>query len=604
MKKLIQVVALIAISVATAYAQQTFSTPEGFYNSLNGKSGAELKQAVKASISSLNTVSYGDKTWEAFKSTDIRTVDGRDAWFDMYSNILIYEATGHEGMNIEHSVPNSWWGGLKNDAYKDLYHLNPSNSDANNRKNNNPLGIVGNVSWTNGITTIGSPADGTGGGSTTVFEPAQQFKGDFARAYFYVFTLYDDIDWSSEATRDFMYDCTAYPSLKPWAYEMLLKWHNEDPVDSRELRRNEAVAKIQGNRNPFIDIPELASYIWGDNSQKAISVPSVITTTAIDRPAAPSFDGYTMSGLDTYVGRWWDKTTITISASADVTVMYSLDGKNYLPYSNAGIDIEQATSADETVTIRAYAESEQSAPAKASPIATLLLTARDPDNIDFTERTWDLVTTTEQLTEEDFYIIVASKAGRVMLSEVGPKYMSASETPLEFDAIDGSASSIPANAGIVSLVSDSQDGWILSIADTKGTTIGRWTTTAAKAMTISDAGTAATISFDADRNAIINFGEPGTLQYNASSPRFLNYTSNQQPVKLYVARQQEEPDPGVGVDTILTHDIIRVSGSDIIAPAGSRIYDLNGRRINSTGLQKGVYIVVAPGRTFKVFISK
>lgn len=55
-----------------------------------------------------------------------------------------------------------------------------------------------------------------------------------------------------------------YPSLQPWAIEMLLKWHRDDPVSEKELKRNEVVYSIQTNRNPFIDYPELAEYIWGN----------------------------------------------------------------------------------------------------------------------------------------------------------------------------------------------------------------------------------------------------------------------------------------------------------------------------------------------------
>ena len=60
-----------------------------------------------------------------------------------------------------------------------------------------------------------------------------------------------------------MYDCSAYPSLKPWAYGVLLEWNAKDPVGEKETGRNDAIYGIQKNRNPFIDIPDLAEYIWG-----------------------------------------------------------------------------------------------------------------------------------------------------------------------------------------------------------------------------------------------------------------------------------------------------------------------------------------------------
>lgn len=89
--------------------------------------------------------------------TDVKVVNGKNYWWDMYSNELVLVSSGHGGLNIEHSVANSWWEGTKNDAYKDIHHLNPSNATANSRKGNFPLGKVGTVTWTNGVTTVGKP---------------------------------------------------------------------------------------------------------------------------------------------------------------------------------------------------------------------------------------------------------------------------------------------------------------------------------------------------------------------------------------------------------------------------------------------------------------
>lgn len=240
--------------------------PAGYYDSFEGKCGAELKAAAKAKVRKHTVVSYGDDTWDAFRSTDVRVVDGKECWWDMYSSNNVPVSSGHPGMNIEHSVANSCWGGAKNDAYKDLFHLNPSDATANNRKSNFPLGIVvGTPTWTNGITTVGHPAAGTCDGAKNVYEPHDMYKGDFARVYFYIFTVYDDISWGTYSdNRDAMYDCSDYPSLKPWAYRMLLEWNAKDPVGEKETDRNDAIYAIQKNRNPFIDIPDLADYIWGD----------------------------------------------------------------------------------------------------------------------------------------------------------------------------------------------------------------------------------------------------------------------------------------------------------------------------------------------------
>lgn len=249
------------------------AAPKGYYDGLEGKSGAELKAAAKSAVSEVTTVSYGEPTWDAFRNTDTRTVHDLLIWWDMYSNNLVAVSTGHGGLNIEHSVANSWWGGFKNDAYCDLHHLNPSDSEANGKKSNYPLGKVATVSYTNGVTKVGKPASGASGGATNVFEPHDAYKGDFARAYFYMFTMYDDIEWlAANADRNYMFDGSAYPSLKPWAVDLLLEWARLDPVDTKETARNEAVYAAQGNRNPFIDFPGLEEYVWGSKKGESFHV--------------------------------------------------------------------------------------------------------------------------------------------------------------------------------------------------------------------------------------------------------------------------------------------------------------------------------------------
>lgn len=255
---------LLFLSVVAAFSVSA-QAPEGYYSALEGKCKGDLKKAAKSIVYSHTEISYGESgTWVAFKETDVRYVNGKAIWWDMYSNNEVAVSSGHGGLNIEHSVANSWWGKTKNAAYKDLFHLNPSNSDANSRKSNFPLGEVADVTWTNGITTVGTPKSGLGGGNSKVYEPADCYKGDFARVFFYMFTVYDNLSWKSNT--DWMYSTSSELTLKPWAYEMLLRWAKEDPVDQKEIDRNNAIYKIQGNRNPFIDLPDLCEYIWGDKN--------------------------------------------------------------------------------------------------------------------------------------------------------------------------------------------------------------------------------------------------------------------------------------------------------------------------------------------------
>lgn len=236
--------------------------PQDYYSDLDGKKGIELKRAVYNAIKSHKEISYSEKTWAAFLTFEVKA-DG--TWWDIYSNEKRYASAGHSGMNVEHAVANSWWGGTRNAAYKDINHLYPSDATANSRKSNFPLGETDSPTWTNGVTTIGKPKNGHGGQGGYIYEPADEYKGDNARTYFYMAVRYPDIDWktTSQPTWGIMFTKEEYPTLCSWGQELLLRWNSTDVVSQKEIDRNEGVYREQGNRNPFIDFPDLAEYIWG-----------------------------------------------------------------------------------------------------------------------------------------------------------------------------------------------------------------------------------------------------------------------------------------------------------------------------------------------------
>lgn len=255
---------LIRYAVALLFTAAAFiasaDIPAGYYNSLSGKSDAELKTAVFNLVRNFTKVSSYSALPTYFQQTDVYPDSRR--WWDMYSDIPLY-APSFSGLNREHSFPKSWWGGSTSvSAYVDLNHLYPSEMKANTAKSNYPLGEVDRsktVKFDNGICAVGVPVRAQGGGAAYVFEPDEEYKGDFARTYFYMATCYQNLTWRYT----FMVDQNTYPTLNSWSVELLLKWHRADPVSRKETDRNEAVYRIQNNRNPFIDMPELVEYIWG-----------------------------------------------------------------------------------------------------------------------------------------------------------------------------------------------------------------------------------------------------------------------------------------------------------------------------------------------------
>lgn len=260
--------------------------PRDYYpNSLEGKNGAELKTELHNLLKNHTRLPYGSRdynqiacTWTVFKKSDVRP-NGK-VW-DMYSNNSYNFSNGAgatKGMNIEHSVPKSWWGDaydetatpltrFKYDGSYDLHHLTPSDTAANTAKSNYPLGEVDSPLFDNGVTKMGTGQ--ANGRATNLFEPADEYKGDFARMYLYFVTCYQDYSWKSSALS--MFAQNSYPTLNAYGQSLLLKWHRQDPVSQKEIDRNNAVYSFQGNRNPFIDYPNMVEYIWGDSTNYEFS---------------------------------------------------------------------------------------------------------------------------------------------------------------------------------------------------------------------------------------------------------------------------------------------------------------------------------------------
>lgn len=251
---------------------QALKTLEGgydyadYYASARGKTGFELKTALYEIIRD-HTVRTYDQLKTDMLATD-STLEGR-VW-DMYSSLSAdwtwgAEATAEgQGINREHSFPKSWFGGEVEPMYTDLFHLYPTDVYANSMRSSLPFGEVYEATWEGSLSKVGSSR--TSGYNAEVFEPADEYKGDFARTYFYMVTRYQDRigQWMTPVL-----DGSTDYGLARWAVDLLLKWHREDPVGTKEQYRNEAVYAIQGNRNPFIDHPQWADEIWGRSRETA-----------------------------------------------------------------------------------------------------------------------------------------------------------------------------------------------------------------------------------------------------------------------------------------------------------------------------------------------
>ena len=264
MKNKITFFAILLFTVITVNAQ----IPNGYYDTAQGLTGDSLRSVLSTIIDEHTEKTYTE-LWTSFKTTDIKA-NGK-VW-DMYSTrndgtanyeyeFITNQCGNYSGegycYNREHSFPKSWFNN-GTPMYTDLFHLYPTDGYTNGKRSNYPFGEVGSTSW---LSSNGSKLGTSSypGYSGTVFEPIDEYKGDFARSYFYMLTRYKNQinTWHTAMLSG--------DNFSDWAKNMLLEWAEQDPVSEKEINRNNAVYKIQHNRNPFIDHPEWKDAIWGDN---------------------------------------------------------------------------------------------------------------------------------------------------------------------------------------------------------------------------------------------------------------------------------------------------------------------------------------------------
>ena len=274
-----------------------------YYEDLQGKSGKSLFDAVhvvaKEGYSSLGY----DGLWGAYKKTDMR--DNGKIW-DMYSDCSWTVGSDQCGSyssecdcyNREHSIPKSWFGGSKSGPGCDIFQVVPTDGYVNNRRSNYAFGEVSSASYTYDGAKLGSAKSITiTGGNTiagntgtsvscsgTVFEPRDEYKGDFARGYFGTMIKWANGDYTAFTTGDGSkifssnYSTGAF-GLTKYGVALLMKWHRQDPVSQKEVDRNNGIQQTQGNRNPFIDYPYLAEFIWGEKAGESINLNDLITSS-------------------------------------------------------------------------------------------------------------------------------------------------------------------------------------------------------------------------------------------------------------------------------------------------------------------------------------
>ena len=258
--------------------------PSGYYTAADNKKSTALLSALHGCIDGHTTLSYSSLE-NYYDDTDL-TADGY-IW-DMYSTckFTINDDGGSQSRicdvwNKEHSVPQSWFGEAS-PMKSDLFHVYPTDARVNNFRSNYPYGETSNRSYIDGdskaLGYLGS--SNFSGYSGKVFEPVDQYKGDFARTYFYMVARYLDKSFNKSENGKVVFTYSnGTTGLTTYAVNLFLKWHRQDPVSQKEIDRNNAVYKHQKNRNPFIDYPYLAEYIWGEKKNETMVLDELMSSS-------------------------------------------------------------------------------------------------------------------------------------------------------------------------------------------------------------------------------------------------------------------------------------------------------------------------------------
>ena len=207
-----------------------FSSTLAYYSSAIGKTGTELKMALRTIITSTHkkVTTYAELK-EYLQEADEDPNNPRNMLL-FYNGVSVTKSANMDVWNREHVWPQSLGWFKTSGAGADMHHLRPCNPSVNSSRGNTKFGT-----------------------SSGYYDPSKfgvDYRGDVARIIFYLFTRYSEAD---------KYTFTTVAQSK----DILLEWNRIDPVSETEIIRNDYTYTIQKNRNPFIDHPECADLIWG-----------------------------------------------------------------------------------------------------------------------------------------------------------------------------------------------------------------------------------------------------------------------------------------------------------------------------------------------------
>jgi endonuclease I/chitodextrinase len=413
-----------------AFSSISFSQ-EAYYDDVDKSLfGAALKDALTSKVSTThtNTLEYtssGPDVWDATRATDENPANttevvlfygweagnDQDITNDSYRNKNLQDNGSGEDFvwNREHIFPKSLANPILDTddpgPSTDAHHLRASDRGRNSARNNRKYGRgTGNSNYSN--TDFHEGLDGP---NTAAWYPGDQWKGDAARMIMYMYVRYGSICLptavgvgSPEFTEDEMID-------------LFLQWNVEDPVSTIEIARNTyhentSNYAAQGNRNPFIDNPYLATRIWGGNSAEdrwnyykntdteAPTTPTDVTLTditfnSVNISWSASSDNNGVTGYNVYVD---EVLTAQTSSSITNTTISNLSTNTNYNFTIVAKDLINNRSASATITGKTLEDTQ------APTIPAGLVVSNETDSS--FEVSWQAATDNNVVTGYEIYV--------------------------------------------------------------------------------------------------------------------------------------------------------------------------------------------------------
>lgn len=327
-----------------------------------------------------------------------------------------------QSLSIDIHTGKPLWG--TNGGGSDLHHVRPIEYTLNSKRNNHPYGKVinGNKAYSKGFDKEYAYLGGYLDTTNDIFEPLNAVKGDVARILFYDYMHYSSYMYLDGATKDAVSSvCNTFGHLaitnivntpektEESAWKLLLEWNKLDPVSDDEKYRNNAVAKYQGNRNPFIDHPEYAELIWGEDTLDRTYKSDTITRESYGNGSGDTYTNFEVSGVNSGA-----KYSLNVSAaSTNTKIKFNNDHAIYSSVSGGFIkqikvEFNSGTSDNREILIRV----------SNVPFTPEKITTDECEGIELTDTIMYKRNDKYEFAENYKYVLLIVKSGDIYLDSI------------------------------------------------------------------------------------------------------------------------------------------------------------------------------------------